>query len=82
MIQMSPAQCHNACAGHSTRETTPEMIPDAQRPQTPLSNGEMEENEKQREVGTTKRDRTGDPMVGRNSLMEVAVDTTWDHIWT
>lgn len=39
----------------------------------------MEEKEKQKDVGTTKTGRTGDWEVGRNSLMWVASDATWDH---
>ena len=55
MPEMAPAQCHNAQAGHSTAETTPEMTQDTQRPQALLrgvSGGEMEEKEKQKDVGT------------------------------
>jgi hypothetical protein len=33
------------------------------------SDGEMEEKEKQKDMGTVKRGRTGDLVVVRNSLM-------------
>lgn len=39
----------------------------------------MEEKEIQKNVGTMNRERTGDSMVMRNSLICVANDATWEH---
>jgi hypothetical protein len=41
----------------------------------------MEKKEKQKDVGTMKRGRTGDSRVVRNSLMEVASEAARDHGW-
>jgi hypothetical protein len=70
MPELNPAQRHDAQAGHSTPETTPEMTPDTQRPWPPLrgASGEMEEKEKQKDVVTMKRGRTRNSRVVRNSL--------------
>ena len=54
MPQMIPAWFHNAWMGHSTSETCPEMTPDTQRPWVSLGGAEMEEKEKQKDVGTMK----------------------------
>lgn len=64
MLEMTPAQCHNAREGHSTPGTSLEMIPETQRSQVPLEGaggcGEMEEREEQRDEGSVRRGRTGD----------------------
>ena len=63
----------------TTPKITPEMTQDTQRPQALLrgvSGGEMEEKEKQKDVGTMKRGRTGDLRVERNNLMCVACFAT------
>ena len=39
----------------------------------------MEEKEKQKDVGTMKRGRTGDSSAVRNSLMLAAGDAIWDY---
>ena len=44
-----------------------------------ISGEEMEEKEKQKDVGTMKRGRSGDWRVVRKGLMSVASDATWDH---
>lgn len=65
MLELNPVQCHDA--GHSIPETTL----DTQRPQEPLSaasGGEMEEKEKQKDMGTMERSRTKDLRAVRNSL--------------
>jgi hypothetical protein len=48
------------------------MVPDTQKFQSPeeqVSSGEMGEKEKQKDVGTMKRGRSGDWTVVRNSMM-------------
>lgn len=64
MPEMMTPHLHNISAGHSTPETTPEMISDTQRPQvsrrganTWWRNGREED---QKAVDTKKRGRTGD----------------------
>jgi hypothetical protein len=64
MPKMTPAQCHNAQTGLNTLGIIPEMTTDTQRPWVPprgtiLSGREMEEKEKQKDVDTMKRGRTG-----------------------
>ena len=68
-LERKPVQSHNAQAGQIIPETTP----DTQRPQKPLRGASKwwrnGREEKQKDVGTMKRGRTGDWRVVRNSLM-------------
>ena len=62
---MTPDLHHNAQVGHSA----PETQDTGHRSDQQVSGGEMEEKEKQKDVGTMKRGRTGDTKVVRNNLM-------------
>lgn len=60
-----------------------QTTPDTQRLQAHQEEqeggGEMEEKEKQKDMGTMERSRTRDLRAVRNSLTWVAGDATWDH---